>query len=117
MSFIGTNENNVDHVPSLVTINDAAPVKLCDVNDRRMTLRVSLPCTNDTICVVVAPTSQDAADLKGETLYQNFIGADNPYKPEVVFDVNTSAQGEKWAILDIVSDPASLELSVNEYIG
>lgn len=115
---IGSRVNQAGMQSTLVDINDTTPVIICAANSSRIQLRIALPCTSDAVCVVIARSEQDAADLKGEGLEKNFLGNTSSETPGVTFDANSDSQGEKWAILNAdLSVPETLELSVNEYIG
>ena len=57
--------------------------------------------------------------LLGEPIGQDFSGNDNRYIPEVHFDTNMAAQGEKWAFIDssIGTSLTTFDIFVIEYLG
>lgn len=116
-NLIGKNVNEVDQVPNIVSVDKVTPVRICEVNERRTKLRVTLPDSAVAMRVIIAPTSALALALKGEPIQQQFPSNDNPYLPQVAFDTDSSSQGEKWAVLDPASLPATVDITVNEYIG
>lgn len=116
---IDTVFNKTLQISDVISIDDQTAIKVVDFNERRIELRFKLPMSIDIICAVIASSEADANALKGEIIGQDFSSNANRVDQEVIFDTNSDAQGEKWALVNssIMNSLSGFDLSVNEYIG
>jgi len=114
VTFIGKNINETAQQSKLFPATGVA-TKLVDFSEKRLKLRVEIPCNNLSMCVVVAATEAEANANAGEPIGQDFSSNDNRFIPEVVFDVDSASQGEKW--VKVITGTSPISLYVNEYTG
>jgi len=95
---IGQNTTISVQVSKKVTIDDVTAVMIVAANTRRTALRIELPLNASIMSAVISESESQANTLLGEPIGQDFSGNDNRYRPEVNFDTNHAAQGEKWVL-------------------
>jgi len=117
MTEINEVINDVDQVPALKAVDDSAAVLIAAANPRRTKLRVMLPLNTKTMSVVIAQTEAEANAFKGECIGQAFPSNASIFERSVLFDTNSAAQKEKWAIVDSSLQGAESDFTifVNEY--
>ncbi len=116
---IGTNVNNVVQSSDIKAINATSAVLIVAADDNRTKLSVALPLNSLTMSAIISATEVEANALKGEMIGQTFPSNASIFMPKIVFDMDSAAQGAKWAIVDdsLTGAETSFSVLINEYTG